>query len=202
MPPAQLTAEKNLLQLYWLSYKFPSSKFNIYSTVLVGIVFVATLLFGEPNSGSLLLKETIKLGTAVVPSILGFLIAGFTVFVTVTKPGVFSAMAKLEYENTGESYLKYNLSAFLLAFAHYVSYLSICVLVVYFGQPNGPLTQLARLATGVIGLEINNQYRVLLGVSATIFACWTWYLIMLLKSFVYNVYQVVVTSVRWDLEHE
>jgi hypothetical protein len=202
--PAQLTAEKNLFQLYKLTYIFPTSRFNMISTFLVGVCFLSYLSWIQPRGGEagLLLKEILKFGISLVPSILGFLIAGFTVFVTVTKPGVFSAMAKKEYYKTGQSYLKYNLSAFMLAFSHYIAYLALCVLLIYFGQPNGPLTQIAKWLSSLGVCNTTISYNTLVSACAIAFACWTWYLVMLLKSFIYNVYQVVVTSVRWDLEEE
>lgn len=202
--PAQLTAEKNLFQLYRLTYSFPISRFNAISTVLVGICCAAYLSWVRPggSEAGVLLKETLKLGISLVPSILGFLIAGFTVFVTVTKPGVFSAMAKKEFAQSGQSYLKYNLSAFMLAFAHYVAYLGACVLLIYFGQPNGPLTQITLWLASLVTRNASVAYNTMVSACAVAFACWTWYLVMLLKSFIYNVYQVVVTSVRWDLEDE
>jgi hypothetical protein len=203
MMPSQLTEEATLLQLYRLSFKFPSSRFNLASTVLVGLLSALYMCWAPGRDASAtLLKETLKLGVALVPSILGFLIAGFTVFVTITKPGVFAAMARKEYEDTGESYLKYNLSAFMLAFVHYLAYLAFCLLFVYFGQPNGPITSLALwVALQIFPAHIDG-YAVILMIAAVFVACWTWYLVMLLKSFIFNVYQVVVTSVRWDLEEE
>lgn len=202
--PVQLTQEKNLFQLYKLTYIFPTSRFNMMSTFLVGICFLSYLSGAQPGVGEagILLKEILRFGISLVPSILGFLIAGFTVFVTVTKPGVFSAMAKKEYCKTGQSYLKYNLSAFMLAFSHYIAYLALCVLLVYFGQPNGPLTQIAKWLSSLGVYNTTISYNSLVSACAIAFACWTWYLVMLLKSFIYNVYQVVVTSVRWDLEEE
>lgn len=202
--PAQLTDEKSLLQLYKLTYSFPASRFNVLSTIFVAVCCTGYLSWVQPGGteAGTLLKETLKLGLSLVPSILGFLIAGFTVFVTVTKPGVFSAMAKKEFAQSGQSYLKYNLSAFMLAFAHYVAYLAACVLLTFFGQPNGPLTEITLSLASLIASNINVAYNVLLSACAIAFACWTWYLVMLLKSFIYNVYQVVVTSVRWDLEDE
>ena len=90
----------------------------------------------------------------------------------------------------------------MLAFAHYVAYLAVCVFLIYFGQSNGPLTQITKWLAAQIYGNANVAYKVLLSACAIAFACWTWYLVMLLKSFIYNVYQVVVTSVRWDLEDE
>jgi hypothetical protein len=174
------------------------------STFLIGICCASYLSWVRPGGGEAgaLLKEILKLGISLVPSILGFLIAGFTVFVTITKPGVFSAMAKKEYAKSGQSYLKYNLSAFMLAFSHYVAYLGLCVFLVYFGQPNGPLIQIAKWLSSLGTCNSSASYNALVSACAVAFACWTWYLVMLLKSFIYNVYQVVVTSVRWELEDE
>ena len=201
---SQLTEEKNLLQLYKLSYKFPVSSFNVISTSLVGFGFgiYLWLILGRNEVGPIL-KEVLKLGISLVPSILGFLIAGFTVFVTITRPGVFAMMARKQFRKTGQSFLKYNLSAFMLAFAHYIAYLGICVLLVYFGQPNGALTSLARWGATWFFADPKWGYDLIVAGFTVLFASWTWYLVMLLKSFIYNVYQVVVTSVRWELEdHE
>lgn len=103
--PAQLTEEKSLFQLYKLTYSFPTSRFNVVSTFLVGVFCAAYLSWVRPggSEAGALLKETLKLGISLVPSILGFLIAGFTVFVTVTKPGVFSAMAKKSSQKVGRA---------------------------------------------------------------------------------------------------
>lgn len=200
---SNLTKEKSLWSLYLLSYKFPTSRFNLWSTFAVAILLGMYSILGNPRHEELAntLREIIKLGVSLVPSILGFLIAGFTVFVTVTKSEIFAFMAVREYENTGESYLKYNLSAFMLAFAHYIAYLSTCVFLAYFGQPNGPLPVILKLVAAQVHYSPSfSVYKAMVGFSLILFGAWTWYLVMLLKSFIYNTYQVVTTTVRWTLE--
>jgi hypothetical protein len=152
-----------------------------------------------------LLRKSIGFGYSIIPSVLGFLIAGFTVFVTFTKPGVFSAMARREFSNTGQSYLKYNMSAFVLAFFHYLVYLSVVFILLFFGGSKGFLKNIViwfdNHVSNISCLDFN-YYFIAVSVLAVLMASWTWYLLMLLKSFVYNVYQVVITGVRWDLEEE
>lgn len=188
--------ETSLFQLYLLSYKFPYSKFNYATTVICFILSVIFLSYNN-NSYKVFIK-TLEFGAAIVPSILGFLIAGFTVFVTITKPGVFSLMAKKQFENTGQSYLKHNLSAFILAFVHYLAYLSIVFLIKIFIVDNLYISKILILLKN----ECINYENIIKIIVTSFFISWTWYLIMLLKSFIYNVYQIVVTSVRWELENE
>lgn len=191
--------ENSLLQLYLLSYKFPQSKFNCKSTCIIFILSALYLYTTWDKKNSFeIFSSTLDFGASIVPSILGFLIAGFTVFVTITKPGVFSLMAKKEFENTGQSYLKHNLSAFILAFVHYLSYLSMVFIIKVFVIKN-PIfsTALSLLKNECIDLK---KFIIII-FTATLIS-WTWYLIMLLKSFIYNVHQIVVTSVRWELDNE
>ena len=35
-----------------------------------------------------------------------------------------------------------------------------------------------------------------------VFGAWSIYLVLLLKSFVYNTFQVITTTVRWELESQ
>ena len=142
----------------------------------------------------------VQIDFAFATSILGFLVAGFTVFVTITKVDIFVEMAKREYEVTGESYLKYNLNAFMLAFVHYIAFVFICFCVQIFGQSGGPAACMLELAT-----SFSPRFApvVRAGVASTLFTlmcAWSVYVVLLLKSFIFNTYQVVTTVVRWELE--
>ena len=197
----KLNSEKSLWSLYLTSFKFPNNKFNLLTGIFVAVLLsiYAFTSYSTQSELSFLIRETVKLGLGLAPSVLGFLIAGFTVFVTVTKIEVFVRMAQVPYEETGESYLKYNLSAFMLAFAHYVAYIAVCVLFTFFLQPNGPLQGLIKYFVGSISGNPVLSYKLVTGAALVVFGTWTWHLIMLLKSFIYNTYQVVITTVRWEM---
>jgi hypothetical protein len=159
---------------------------------------------GVPIGGlAATLRKLADTGLAASTSLLGFLIAGFTVFATVTKVELFVEMARVEHEQSGESYLKYNLSAFVVVFVHYVAYLFVCMTIVVLGQSGGPVSfvvkTLAIHAPQAVGPEL---ILAICGILLVLLATWTFYLILLLKSFVYNTYQVLVTVVRWDMEAE
>lgn len=197
---ADLTREKSLFQLWRLSFKFGRSWFNLSIALAVGALLFryAQLAEGRPELLIAQVRRLLSAGIAFAPSTLGFLIAGFTVFVTVIRIDVFLKMAMKEKSGTGESFLKYNLSPFMVVFVHYVVFLFVCVLGDLMLQPGG----LASLA-----LENARTYELLnphvesvryWGAGALVIVLGTWmvYLVMLLKSLVFNVYHVTMTAVR------
>lgn len=200
--PSDLTREKSLWALYCLTHRFPASRFNQCATAMAALLLTAIAWSGREDLQTLTstTRAIFGFGIALVPSILGFLIAGFTVFVTVTKVEIFTLMAQKEYGDTGESYLKYNLAAFVLAFAHYVAYLFCCVVFVLFAQPQSrAVLRVKELCEPWLILS-TPAYNVFVGALLIVLGSWTLYLVLLLKSFIYNTYQVITTTVRWELE--
>lgn len=200
--PDLLSSENSMWKLYRLSFSFPVSKFNVGVFV---ICFSGLLIFGLANFESVsILSGTIRailgFGISIAPSILGFLVAGFTIFVTVTKVELFEFMALKRYKQTEHSYLKYNMSAFMLAFCHYITYLIVCAILVIFAQPLGPLVTAVKYCSELFSHLIGyNVYCCLLILFLAVFGSWTIYLLMLLKSFIFNTYHVLITSVQWGL---
>jgi hypothetical protein len=199
---SNLTREKTLFSLYRLSFKFPGSRFNravtLASLALAGLW--SWHLRGDPGKLFAQFRKLVELDFTFATSILGFLVAGFTVFVTVTKLSIFVEMARREYETSGESYLKYNLNAFVLAFVHYVAFVFVCLCVQIFGQSGGPAAYLLALLTGFSPEHAGIVRGAVAGILFTGMCGWTFYVVLLLKSFIYNTYQVVTTLVRWEME--
>lgn len=214
MPQSQdLTREKSLLALWLTSFRFRQRYFNLVVTLLVAFLLVryCQLVFDRPEASLAAFRKLQATGFTFATSILGFLIAGFTVFVTIIRIDVFLVMAKHEktykikgkQTGTGESTLKYNLSGFIVVFAHYIAYIFVCVMSELFLQPGGLLSVAA--ANAMTYPEITAHGPSLRGwigsVMLVTFGAWTAYIVLLLKSFVFNVYQVTVTAVRWEWEH-
>ena len=138
-------------------------------------------------------------GLSFATSILGFLVAGFTVFVTVIRIDIFLTMAKMGKFGTGESVLKYNLSAFIVTFVHYTSYIFVCLMSELFLQPGGLATVVFANAKTYPDLApwAPVAYSLFSAVLLVGFGAWTACLVLLLKSFIYNVYQVTTVSVAY-----
>ena len=204
--PDDLGREKTVLALYLLGRKFPHSKFNRRVAMAVAIALAAFCYLQWHNAPvlSAALRKYAEVGLSFSTSILGYLIAGFTVFVTVTKLDIFVTMAKVEYESTGESYLKYNLVQFMLVFSHYIAYLFVCICFALFSQPQGLVSVLIgkALATSDCAWKVALIYKAPVSLALVIFGAWSVYLVLLLKSFVYNTFQVITTTVRWELESQ
>jgi hypothetical protein len=204
--PSDLTREKTLLALWLTSFKFRQPRFNFVIASLVAMVLASYCLLSwdQPQTLMAAFRKIEGTGFSFATSILGFLVAGFTVFVTVIRIDMFLMMAKMQKGTTGESHLKYNLSAFIVTFVHYTSYIFVCLMVELFLQPSGLGTVVFSNALEHPALAplLPTVYRVCATALLVGFGTWTVYLVLLLKSFIYNVYQVTTTSVRYEWEHQ
>lgn len=202
--PGDISREKTVLALYLLGRKFPRSTFNYRVTFVVAVALAVFcyLQWDDVSVISSALRTYAQIGLSFSTSTLGFLIAGFTVFVTVTKLEIFVTMAKIEYESSGESYLKYNLVQFMTVFAHYIAYVFICVCFALFAQRDGLISILIGKALNASDCvwKVGLIYKAPVSAVLVVFGAWSIYLVLLLKSFVYNTFQVITTTIRWELE--
>jgi energy-converting hydrogenase Eha subunit E len=99
------------------------------------------------------------------------------------------------------SYLKYNLSIFLLVFIHYLAFTIYCVTLRVFFPPQGPaafifqaipMSKAAAVTVKAVGVSM---------VFVT-FTSWLFYILMLLKSFIFNVYHIVMTGVALTIDED
>lgn len=198
---SDLTREKTLLALWRTSFKFGQRRFNyvVAAVVAIALARYCQLDWDQPQTLMAAFRKIEGSGFSFATSILGFLVAGFTVFVTVIRIDMFLMMARTEKANTGESVLKYNLSAFIVTFVHYTTYIFVCLMSELFLQPGGLATVAFANAQTYPCLAPWAPLAHSLG-SATLlvsFGTWTAYLVLLLKSFIYNVYQVTTVSVAY-----
>ncbi|MGF6569699.1 hypothetical protein ABH945_001775 [Paraburkholderia sp. GAS333] len=198
--PEDLLKERSLLDVYRIARLTPANGLNVGVTLVVFFICCAYCLAAGENQAPVLtlLRQISSDAIAFTASILGFLVAGFTIFVT-TRPEVFYMMAKVEKEGLGVSYLKYNLSIFLLVFIHYLAFTICCVALRVFFSPQGP----ASLILHAVPINISTAIMIKkLGVASIfiLFTSWLFYLLMLLKSFIFNVYHIVMTGVALTID--
>ena len=194
--PEDLLAERSVLDIYRISKATPVNSFNVISSIVIFfilLVYVTTASAKAPTILELLRSLTAD-ALAFAPAILGFLVAGFAIFLTPSQPQVFELMAKHEYEKSGFSYLKYNLSVFILIFIHYLAFFVLCFCIRLLCSSKGVAA--AFLASLPITVATRSEI-ISIGISATfvLFGTWFFYVIMLLKSFIFNLYHIVMTSV-------
>ena len=205
--PEDVTKERTLFSLYRLSYKFPPNKFNqkIASAIFLLLAVYCYFLWDNPSTLLVLFRKLVEIGLAFSSSILGFLVAGFTIYITVTNIALFAEIARKPYEDGHEeSLFKYSLSAFIVAFAHYVSYLFACIFSVLFLMQGGLLSTLLIKMHKIQCLLPYMAFIKKMGIAVLLacFGTWTAYLVLVLKSFIFNIYAVVTIAVRTHMEKE
>jgi hypothetical protein len=139
-----------------------------------------------------------ELGLGFGSTILGFLIAGFTIFSTLSKPEMFLRLQEVQYKNTGMSYLKVNFFTFVEVFVVYIFYMLICLAIKIFCAKNGLASGLvgASHSNPIFGYYIDKQW--LINGGYVCFATLSFISLLSLKSFIFNTYHTVMTSVVWS----
>lgn len=193
--PAELTSEKSLWNVFVLSRRILPSKVQTLLNTLAAALLTVNAFVLQPTAAPLLTdaRTWASNGFNFTITTLGFLIAGFTIFMTVAKPGMMLAMMDHVDKETGLPTLKKNLFAFMRVFIAYLACAGIFLCVLLFCQPGGVVPSLVKLLPApdcVRDVLIKIGY-VILGSSFV-------YLLLMLKSFIFNVYAIVMNILRWE----
>ncbi len=193
LSPKALMDEKSLWDIYKKSRRIPFNRFNLWSSLLVFVLVGLQYCFiGEGLPQKLeIVRGFASSALGIVVSVLGFLIAGFTIFATISQPDMLVAMSRHRAES-GLSYLKHNFFMFIRVFVYYLTYTVLCLLVVVFAVKGGVLHRVVSLSP--IHREI---YEWFVGAAYVLLYGGFFFLLMQLKSFIFNVYHSVMTAIRW-----
>jgi uncharacterized membrane protein YuzA (DUF378 family) len=195
--PNELTKEKSLWDIYTLSRRIRSNRFNVKFVVGTAMLLLAHAYILQDND-DILLADVRGLATLTLNcslTVLGFLIAGFTVFATLSKPAMLLKMMEVPHEN-GLPYLKYNFIAFIQVFIYYFVAALFCLIIILFGAKGGLVSKIVALLPCSASLRsdaIRISY-ILVGVTAV-------YLLLILKTFIFNIYSIIMNSLRWELKN-
>lgn len=198
----ELFREKNFRDVYWRARKFASSPKDTWTTFLVFALLVtvnlAWWLLATSADPAVSLIETVRLwaeaGTVFATSILGFLLAGFAIFASVTKADLFIALAQISYKDTSISRLKYLFFNFLMVFIHYLAFLSLCLLIHLLFATSSPATRLLGLATQ----SVEPTRFVIAAIGLTVIGTWFAAALLMLKTFIWNLYQSVLLAIATE----
>lgn len=195
----ELIREKTLRDVYWASRRLQVSRFNQFSTIIVFLLLGAYGVFSPESAQSIAEKTRIvsDYAFAFSTSILSFLIAGFTIYVTVTKTELFLFLASTRHENSGLPWIKHISFHFLRVMALYVAACVFYVSVKLFASTSGPLS----LLLGTL-LQDPSQTKIWLArIGLSTVGALLVHLILLLQSFIFNIYHTAMLSVCWEREN-
>lgn len=201
--PDDITKEIGLLDIHKASRsRLPRNKINVFSTLAVSGMLIVYAVASTESSASLLerTRKWAEVGFSFSAGILGFLIAGFTIFATVSDKSLFITMAKATHEKSGLSYLKYNFFSLMYVFIAYLGFAMLCLLIQLLGGTSGFISIITDLIAGKDHFPVIKRF--LAGISVVVVGTWFFYSLMLLQSFIFNVYHIVMTAIRWEVEKD
>lgn len=189
-----LLDEKNLWQIYKVAGKIKHKKFNLLIGAISALVFgTYACLAREVTAMHSLLLKLAETGFSAAISLLGFLIAGFTLFGSLAKPELLLTMLHRTEEKSGLSYLKYNFYTLIRTFIYFLVFTTFQLMVIVFGQQGGFVSELVRLFHPFEHV-VSPATRIAFVVSVLL---WTFALLEL-KSFVFNVNHFVFTMIKFE----
>jgi hypothetical protein len=189
-----LLEEKNLWQIYCASWTIPDSKFNWF-TGIVSLAFFAAYAFLAPDTYDMrqTMLKLAEVGFNAAVSLLGFLIAGFAIFGSQTKPEMLLTMLRFTEKKSRLSYLKYNFYTLIRTFIYFLVFAAFQLGIISVGQTGGPGSVFVNLwpeLQPAVGPAIRITF-----VMSTVL--WTTVFLQL-KSFVFNVHHFVFTMIKYD----
>ncbi len=197
-----LFKEKSLWDIYRLSRTLPQSRFNVVLRRGTFFILFSFCILNEYLGNRLLsigsmeaaVRNWSEQGLAFAAQTLGFLIAGYTIFATITRPELNSILAQTPEKRSKINSLKFIHTVFISVFISYLSFVSFCLAITLFANSSGPLTALLHPAV------INHRLMKAFVVSGIFCIEGTWLveLLLLLKSFVWNLYQAVLVVIAWE----
>jgi hypothetical protein len=190
--PEKLLAEKSLFTIWRKSYRAAPPIENVWVPIVAGLVVYLGTGSSPYSAISSQIRGLADTGLAFAITILGFLVAGFTIFATLSRVEMFLEMARHTEAKSGLTYLKHNFFALIGVFAEYIAFTFLCVAVKLVCFPDGPAT------TFLKGIGWSLQLRCLLArLVLVFFSAALVYVLMQLKSFVLNIYHMAMTSIAW-----
>ncbi len=131
----ELFAEKSLLHVYRNSGSYSENRFDLCMRIATLAILCAAsliLIISTPDLFPVAVKSItswLSLGFTYATTILGFLVAGFTIFSTMTRTEVFIALARKKHDTLGVSQLKFIFFSFLRVFILHITLIFACVVV-------------------------------------------------------------------------
>lgn len=186
------------------SRKYVISKINIFLSMIFGLVFFFLAVFGTflpqivgdfskiPNT----IRSETSLGVSYTSSILGFLISGFTLFFALISKDQVNKLIETNTPLKKEtikpiSCMRMILYSFMYVFIHYVLFLIFCLSISLLFPEGGPL----RYITTYVFSHNESLMKIFCLSLFSFLSGWFIYIVMLLKSFIWNLYQTITLSI-------
>lgn len=189
-----LLKEKNLRDIYIKSRAIPISRFNIFFSLTIGLIFFITIFISNLSisDGFNKINDLSSFLFSSLLSILGFLIAGYTIFCTITPLDLQKKMINSIDSKTRLPFFKKVHFIFIRVFIYFLIFSFF--LFIIFTLKDIPLglsrTGLSIKTTNIIYKYTNYSILTIIVTSTTFLFCE-------LSSFIFNIYNSIATTLHW-----
>lgn len=197
--------EKNLWSVYRVCVtKLKRSRFNTVASIIFFLPLMIYVIFGadDKDQAATIIRSLADSGLGYGTTVLGFLIAGFTIFATLTKERLLRQMYETIHESSGLNYVKVNFYAFIEVFIVFLAFIILCLVIKIFAGANGPVSEFIHWFNQRGFYKYIIDIELLKKTSFLFFASFSFYVLLALKSFVYNIHHAVMTLIVWSLVGE
>lgn len=165
----------------------------VLSAIGIAVAHCADVI-SHPREIAKMIGAWSTLSANMTVAILGFLIAGFSIFATMTRPSLFRFMARYKADGRSISDFKFVFYNFLYIFIHYLILLAVSVLTAIFFVPQSPIWFLAQ-----IGYQRFPEFIQIASIAyGSFIVIYIVFALLLLKSFLWNLYQTLVFAIFVD----
>jgi len=202
----EIFEEKSLWAVFRKAYGVTGSSTNTWVVLAVTALLVSTIgadLYFDIDQVTqttfiVAVRLWAEVGVVFAASILGFLLTGFSIFATMTRNELFVALANIPHKKGNISRLKFVFFNFLIVFIIYLTFLVLCLAVSLLLSKGAPMTLLIGEVT-----KDSPWVQYVLGAAAwVIVGSFFAEVLVMLKSFIWNLYQAVLLAIATEAELE
>jgi len=198
---SDLFSETSLWDIYLKSRSVYRNRFNCVTLIACAVLLASFAIFDFVRDSEKIDLRAIfaiwaNVGLSYAATILGFLVAGFSVLFAVLRPETAALLRRIHREGEKLDELRLMFINFVSIFAHYASFIFWSVLYLIVGSANGPLELAWRYLHTI-------RDWLPFAVSHALFVIWAlWFLVIVLKmkSFIYNLYQTLLLGLADSME--
>jgi len=194
-----LLEEKNIREIYKKSKNIKLSDFNKFFPISLGLFFffILTINNVDIETSYNKINELVSFLFSSLFATLGFLVAGYTIFCTITPLDLQKKMIEYTDKKTGLIFFKKVHFTFIRVFIYFIIF-SFSLFIIYFFKD-------LNLSLGNDTFEIDSLrviYKYTNYLVLTFLATGTTFLFCELSSFIFNIYNSVATTLHWLINNK
>ncbi|WP_202744685.1 hypothetical protein [Acinetobacter pittii] len=194
-----LLKEKNLRMIYKESRAIPLSNFNLFFPFIIGIIIFIFLIYGDISIEESYdkIESLVSFLFSSLFSTLGFLIAGYTIFCTITPLDLQKKMIEYTDQKTNLPFFKRVHFTFIRVFIYFLLFsFALFIIFLFKGININSINMIVESKT----LDLTFKYTNYLII--TFLTIGTTFLFCELSSFIFNIYNSIATTIHWSINNQ